>query len=336
MPSMIHLGIANQETWGFFNDIYNDLKLRYITTIFNRRKMKLPVFNERINRFIFHRDLKAFLQANDVVFFEWASELLATATHLPKVCGIITRLHRYELYDWSDKINWDAVDKIILVSNAKKREFLLKFPGQASKIVVLPPSISLERFSIYPKKYSGDIGILCHISPRKRVYDLILSFYELLKINDSFHLHIAGETELAYRDYHTSLLYLMDELNLEKKVTFYGQIKETWDWYHKIDILISNSYSEGLQVAPMEAMACGCYCLSHHWDGSGELLPEDQLYFTGKELIEKIIRYSELPDAAKQAHRERMRDIAVEKFDIRDTIDQIKINIDDTAQIGLK
>ena len=55
-----------------------------------------------------------------MVFFEWASVLLANATHLQKQSGIVTRLHRYEMYHSVEWVNWEAVDKIILVSQAKK------------------------------------------------------------------------------------------------------------------------------------------------------------------------------------------------------------------------
>ena len=80
----MRLGIVNEETWSFFDEIYADLAENHQTTLFKRRTWKLPVFYARANRYLFHRDLQSFMRNNDVVFFEWASELLATATHLPK------------------------------------------------------------------------------------------------------------------------------------------------------------------------------------------------------------------------------------------------------------
>jgi glycosyltransferase involved in cell wall biosynthesis len=272
-----------------------------------------------------------FMKENDVVFFEWSSNLLAAASHLPKVCGIVTRLHRYEMYEWVNRINWVNVDKIILVSQAKKKEFVAQFPDQEHKVIVSSPSTSLIKFVPEPKKFNGDIGILCNLTPRKRVYDLILDFYELNKTAGSFHLHIAGGMDPSFKDYYEALLYIVRELNLQDKVTFYGNVTDTPNWYHLIDIFISNSYSEGLQVAPMEAMASGCYCLSHQWDGAEELLPPENLYFTGKELQEKIMQYGEMPEARKSIEKDRMRAIACDKFDIRQTITQIRQVIDEVA-----
>jgi glycosyltransferase involved in cell wall biosynthesis len=320
----MRLGIAIQETWGFFEEIYADLASHYETNLFRRRIWKFPIFHTRINRYIFHRDLQHFMQENDVVLFEWASELLAVATRLPKSCGIVTRLHRYEMYGWVNRINWDAVDKIIVVSQAKKKEFIARYPNQESKLVVSSPSISLEKFTPSSKKYSGDIGTLCHLSPRKRVYELILTLYELLQSGGDFHLHIGGSPEPSNEDYYHALQYLVDELELREKVTFYGNVTDPKNWYSNIDIFISNSYSEGLQVALMEAMASGCYCLSHRWDGVNEMLPGNHLYYSERELVQKIINYSESPGADKQAMRRSMREIACEKFDINQTKAQFR------------
>jgi glycosyltransferase involved in cell wall biosynthesis len=320
----MRLGIAIQETWNFFEEIYADLASHYETNLFMRRIWKFPVFHTRINRYLFHRDLQHFMLGSDVVLFEWASELLAVATRLPKSCGIVTRLHRYEMYGWVNRINWDAVDKIIVVSQAKKREFIAKYPNQEDKLIVSSPSISLEKFTPSTKIYGGDIGTLCHLSPRKRVYELILAFYELLRSGGDFHLHIGGGPDPAFEDYYHALQYLVDELGLREKVTFYGNVTEPWNWYPQIDIFISNSYSEGLQVALMEAMASGCYCLSHKWDGVNEMLPSDQLYYSDNELVQKIINYDESPEVDKQEISRSMRRIACEKFDINQTKAQFR------------
>ncbi len=120
---MIRLGVVNPETWDFFQELFEYFGSRFQTSLFERRPVRLPVLRTRAERYLLRRDLNRFLRQNDVVFFEWASDLLALASHLPKSARIITRLHRWELYAWADAVNWDAVDRIILVSEAKRREF---------------------------------------------------------------------------------------------------------------------------------------------------------------------------------------------------------------------
>ena len=329
----MQLGIVLDEVdpWDFFSDVFVDLQSHYNTTVFKKRSYALPVFHQRINRHLLHRDLQNFMRQNQVVFFEWASELLAVASYLPKTCTIVTRLHRYEMYQWVDRINWDNVDKVILVSKAKQKEFSKRFPNHADKTIVIPVSVSLDKFSYKARTFAGDIGIMCHLTPRKRVYDLILTFYECLQENPNLHLHIAGGQHVAYQDYYEALHHIVSVLKISDHVTFHGHVTDTHEWYHRVDIFISNSYSEGLQVAPMEAMASGCYCLSHCWDGVEELLPEENLYATNMELKQKILAYCELTESEKQQQRIRMRAVASDRFDLQQSIAGIRQVIEDFA-----
>ncbi|MCB0193217.1 MAG: glycosyltransferase family 4 protein [Anaerolineae bacterium] len=320
----MRIGIAIEETWDFLHEIDQDLGYHHQKSIFKTKQYDPPFLKERVNRWRFEHDLRTFMRSNDVVFFEWASRLLAAATHLPKTCGIVTRLHRYEMYKWTHLINWDAVDKIILVSQSKKEEFLTRHPEQASKIIVINEAVDPNKFHPQTKTFNGDIGTLCHLTPRKRVYELILTFYDLLKQRDDLHLHIGGGEHVAYGDYYYSLHDVVKRLNIQDKVTFYDNVKDTHNWYHKVDIFISNAYSEGLQVAPIEAMASGCYCLAHWWGGADELLPEPYLYYTESQLQEKILHYCDLSSADKQAQKEYMRSIVCEKFDIHQAKVQIR------------
>jgi glycosyltransferase involved in cell wall biosynthesis len=325
---MIRLGIVNPETWEFFHVLHTFLSKRYITSVFKPRIPGIPIFRERAERFLLQRDLDQLFRDNDAVFFEWASDLLALATRRPKIGPIITRLHRWELYAWAHRVNWEAVDYIILVSEAKREEFLKQFPSQAAKTRVIPACVPLSRFSYTDKEFSGDIGTLCHLIPRKRIYDLILLFAELLEDDPSLHLHIAGDVHAEHLDYHSSLQHLVDRLSLRPKVTFHGFVDKPWEWYPRIDIFISHSYSEGMQVAPMEAMASGCYTLSHHWQGAEELLPPDCIYVGNRELKEKILSFICASREEKQAQRIRMHREAVKRFDIERACLQIAEIID--------
>ena len=78
------------------------------------------------------------------------------------------------------------------------------------------------------------------------------------------------------------------------------------------------------QGALIEAMASGCFCLSHFWDGAEEVLPEGSLYATDAELEHKILEHCGQSDAERRSRTERMRAIACEKFDIEDTKQRIR------------
>lgn len=320
----MRIGIAIEETWAFFQEIYEDLQKHHQVRLYERKTSSLPVFRTRLKRYLSDQGLQNFLRENDIVFFEWASELLAAASHLPKTCAIVTRLHRYEMYRWVDKINWDAVDRIILVTDAKKAEFSARFPEQASKVIVIPEAVSLERFHPFEKTTRGDIGTICNLIPRKRVYELILAFYELHKTRTDLHLHIGGPEHDFYREYSAALYSLVKRLDIAGEVTFYGRIAEPEIWYHNLDIFVSNSYSEGLQVALLEAMASGIFSLSHAWEGAEELLPADCLFHSEKELVEKITHYLDKSSEDQQQLKQQMVRQVAGKSDMQYTIQSIR------------
>ncbi|MCK4827119.1 glycosyltransferase, partial [bacterium] len=85
-------------------------------------------------------------------------------------------------------------------------------------------------------------------------------------------------------------------------------------------------------VAPMEAMASGCFVLSHHWAGADELLPEENLFYTDTELREKILKYCNDSETRKQSLRDKMRILVSEKFDIERTKTQIRAVIEEVGQ----
>jgi hypothetical protein len=156
----MRVGVAIDDVWDFFHDIYAELVGHHETALFQRRTYSLPIFRSRVSRYLLHSDMRTFLRRNDVVFFEWASDLLALASHQPKTCGIVTRMHRYDIYKWMDQVDWNAIDRIILVSRAKQKEFVLRFPKQAEKTVVIPVAISLKKFHPCIKPFKGNLDIL--------------------------------------------------------------------------------------------------------------------------------------------------------------------------------
>ena len=301
----MNLGVAINDTWSFFNEIYDFFKSRHNTSLFKPIIKNFPVLRNRFNQYQYQQQLKKFLSFNDVVFFEWSAELLAHATALPKKCAIVTRLHRYELYQWAHLIDWAKVDKIILVSKEKENEILNSYPVLKNRTVIIPEAVNLKKFKFNSQPFRKQLGILCHISPRKRVYELILAFAEQKFPEDGYKLHIGGGLHPKFPDYYYATKQLVKKLGLQENIIFYDHVSDPVKWYENIDIFLSNSYSEGLQVSPMEAMASGCYCLSYFWGGADELLPQENLFITNIEMADKIRSYAELNEN-EQENRKRV------------------------------
>jgi glycosyltransferase involved in cell wall biosynthesis len=325
------IGFVNPETWIFLQDIYDELAKDNSTDIYTPVDTPFPIFKQRLNQIYRNQQLRHLLNECDVVIFEWASDLLAKATNLKtKSSGaIITRLHRFELFEWTDKINWEAVDYVILDTQAIRSKLLSRTNFDPQRAIVIPPiGLSEDKIDRTIRPITGNIGILATLHPRKRIYELILAFNTLLRKNPQMELHIGGHDRPAHQDYYEALHYLVEKLNITEKVKFHGRVEDRWSWYQSIDIFISNSYSEGMQVAPLEAAASGCYCLSHWWEGADEIFSLDQLYLSEQELIEKITRYYQASEEERQRLKEPLRNFIVESCNIKNITSRIKTVID--------
>jgi glycosyltransferase involved in cell wall biosynthesis len=123
----------------------------------------------------------------------------------------------------------------------------------------------------------------------------------------------------------------VEKLSLQDHVVFHGWVDDVASWLQQIEIFISNSYWEGQQNALLEAMAAGCYCLSHFWDGAEEVLPPEYLYASDAELRQKIIDYWALSGEEKCKHRTRLPSIVKERFDVERMKTEIREIIEEVA-----
>lgn len=321
--------LVGENKWTFFKEIYEDLAKSYSTQVFKSTNRSGPFTSGRISRWRFRNGIRTMLRHNDICFFEWSSDLLMPASHMPKTCPIVTRLHSFELYEWAPKINWDAVDKVILVSKAMEKRFSELYPKHASKTSVIYNGRSPETFRPSQNRdFDFTLGMLGTVLPIKRVYETVLMLYTLRTQGYPAQLRIAGATDREPR-YFASIRRLVDELQLQDSVRFDGHVLDTPSWLQQIDILISNSYWEGQQVALIEAMSSGCYCLSHRWDGAEEMLPKENLFTSENELIDKIVRYADASEADRHESRMRLRSIACMNFGIEQTKANVRRTINE-------
>jgi glycosyltransferase involved in cell wall biosynthesis len=307
----------------FLADLLTDWQDHFEVEIYDFKAIEFPVAKGRINPLLHRLSLKSFLNRQDVVFFEWVGENLVMASQLPHKAKLIARLHSWELFHYAKWVNWNTVDKVVLVSQAKKSQFNERYPGNEEKTIVLPAGKSLELFSPKPHSFNGKIGMLGYIIARKRVYDMVLALAELHRKGYQFTLHLAGKQKKGYNNeqYYASVIDLIEKLGLNEHVFFYGYV-DSAEWLPEMDIYISNSYWEGQQNALIEAMAAGCFCLSHVWGGAEEILPIENLFTTEASLVEKILAYVGLSEIEKKGRQNQMRAIANEKYSLQGFIDR--------------
>jgi glycosyltransferase involved in cell wall biosynthesis len=331
---MMRLGLVVDGHAGFIEDLLTYWRSRYQVEVFSFQEISLPFSQGRVNSWRLRRALKDFIDRNDVVFFEWAGPLTILASRLDIKTPMVVRLHSWELYEFAPHIMWSKFERIILVSQAMKEKFIHLYPDQSNNTEVVNCGVDLQKFLPTERQSECHIGILCDLIPIKRVYELILSIYDLKRKGYEYKLNIGGRPAGGSNNerYYTAIKRAVEKLDLQEQVTFNGWVVDTKTWFANQDIFISNSYWEGQQVALLEAMASGCYCLSHFWDGVEEILPEEYIYATDQELQQKIIAYSSLDEIEKNIRQNQIRQIACEKFDIENTLTKISELLENVSE----
>lgn len=328
----LRIGLVVEGRSDFFAPVESELRKRYRVDRFAPRFVRLPLIGSRVNDHLLDLQLLRFLVSHDVTFFEWAGSLLIRATHLPKRGRIVTRLHSIELATAADKIVWPKVDSIILVSE-HIRTRLEAMVRASLPIVVVANGVDLNEFVPVRRSFEYRIGMVCSLLPVKRIYETVLSVYQLRQDGYPFTLRIAGQPQGGEPlRYLWALESLVTRLSLSDAVQFHGHVSNVADWLRHIDIFVSNSYWEGQQIALLEAMAAGCYCLGHCWEGVEEVLPRGNIFVTDAELRAKLLAYAALPERERREAQNTLRAIAESKFDAHRMVSDVISTIEGVAR----
>ncbi|WP_241229945.1 glycosyltransferase [Thermosipho globiformans] len=230
----------------------------------------------------------------DIVWLEWANEMAIEITNkLPKMNkNIICRLHSYEaLLDFPEKINWNNIDTLILVSDHIE-DILKNYHSEIyskhikNKITIIPNGVNLNRFKFSIKKPGYDLAIVANIN-HKKAPEMWLQVIQLLKtIDERYTLHIAGKfQDIRYANYFN---YFIKDSGLEKNVKLYGYINNINEFLKNKNYILSTSIHEGHPYNILEAMARGIKPLIHNYSGSKKQWPNELIFNFIYEIVEKV------------------------------------------------
>ncbi|AJG40024.1 glycosyl transferase family 1 [Thermotoga sp. RQ7] len=229
------------------------------------------------------RQIKEAYDWADIVWLEWANEMAVEITNkLPKdEKKIICRLHRYEAFTpFVQKINWNNIDKLILVADHMK-EVLEKYQSNIYKLIedrieVVPNGLDLNRFQFRVRRPGFNIAVVAHINHRKEPAMWLQVIGMLKKVDEKYTLHIAGDfQDPTYAHY---FYYFIKNAGLEKNVKLYGWVDDVNAFLEDKNYLLSTSIHEGHPYNIAEAMARGIKPIIHNYAGAKTQWPEKLVY----------------------------------------------------------
>lgn len=231
---------------------------------------------------------------SDIVFVEFANETLALASKWKGKKTLVTRLHRYELFQLP-KAKWDAVDAIIVVNQRMKERLEKKLPEMKGKIHCVPNYLDVDYWT--PKENrtkTNQIAIVGSIEPRKGHDKAIVAFSKIVKKYPDLRLNIIGVNN--DKDFYNTLVRLAEDLKLRNKIRFLGFSNDIKRDFQDTDIILSFSEHESTHLTLFEGLSCGAWPLSITWDGVKEFLPNENLFSDDNEFIKKVKKFYSLTD----------------------------------------
>jgi glycosyltransferase involved in cell wall biosynthesis len=111
-------------------------------------------------------------------------------------------------------------------------------------------------------------------------------------------------------------------LGVASQVLFPGFVERPWELYPAIDLFVMPSLNEGLPLALLEAMACGCCPIAMATAGIPEVITNPRLGWLvpsgdAEQFFRAMADAAQTDDGQRQATRTRARSCIVERFDAR-------------------
>lgn len=245
----------------------------------------------------------------------------------PTIC----RLHAREMDNVSlmRSVNWDNIDCLLFVSPYIQEETNKRYDISCrQKLIYNYINIDEFRFNSN-KEFNYNIGMLGRVGKNKGQLRFIISIFRHL--NPKWRLYLKGE-EIKKTPCYTDILEVIEKYDLGDRIIFDDVFSDPLKWFNNIDVIISNSWSEGSHVAIAEGMSSGCFPVIKNWKGSELLYPKENIVSNDTEAIDLIEKWGNLADIKRKEILLEGRQYIVDRYNCRKILSQIDSLIVDLLQ----
>ncbi len=265
------------------------------------------------------------LNKSDIIFCEWClgnAEWYSINKKPNQI--LIIRLHHQELnLEYSEKIYWENVDKIIFICQNNMKIFLSQFPKLLNKAILIYNPINTIKFR--QSKINGsefNIGLVGFL-PMRKAPDLAVSIFEQLKhLDHRYKLFLKGKLPWEFdwlwdrQDEKEYYERLFNKIEIYKErgdlyVEPYGD--DIQYWFSKIGLIFSTSEHEGSHQVVAEGMASGAIPVIRDWEGADLIYPPKYIFHSPSEAIKLVTRWKQGSDLKDEI--EIVKNYSFENFD---------------------
>ncbi len=196
-------------------------------------------------------------------------------------------------------------DAIVGVSEGVRQHLIgLGFP--ADKCVAIPNGIVLERFSqagLRPwAERAPHVAMAARYSSQKDHLTLIEAFATVQREMPATRLNLFGGGKKRWQDKARARIAA---LQLEGAAQMHGHVQDMPDVLSRHQVFVLSTHYEGMPLALIEAMACGCACIATNVTGPSEVITHGQTGLLVPEndpaaLAKAILSLLQNPEKARQ------------------------------------
>lgn len=269
---------------------------------------------------------KPLLGQADIIFCEWAlGNAVWYSQNKKEGQLLLIRLHHQEInLEYLYRINWPAVDRIILICPENMEIFLRRFPEMKDRTSLIYNVISCEELD-RPKLPGAlfNLGFIGTAPMRKSPHHALDILERLRREDDRWVLYIKGKHPWEYpwlwnrpeeRDYYEAFYKRINRSEFVNAVVFDPQGNDMPEWFSKISFILSTSEHEGSHQAVAEGMAAGSIPIIRNWAGADKLYPA-QFVVNSVDAATSLI-HSYLQQDRYHSTASSIRQFARENFDI--------------------
>lgn len=237
----------------------------------------------------------------DTIICEWAGRNAVWFSHHKNPSQrLIVRLHGFEARSaWINDLNFEAVDRMIVVSRFYREKLIRTFQWNPEKIEAIGNTIdcaSLNRPKIDGAQFH--LGML-GISPLlKRPQAALEVFERLLKQDKRYVLHLRGESpwnhpwlwnDVRAADGYRQLYQRIGKKpRLRSRIVFEAPGSNIESWFSHIGWILSLSYRETFHLAAAEGMASGAVPVFLEREGVEEIFSDRWVFDSPQTIAEHI------------------------------------------------
>ena len=201
---------------------------------------------------------------------------------------VISRAHRYDIYEDANKINYlpfrkyllNKVDYVFPCSD--NGTMYLKTKYQDIESVIETAYLGTRDYGLSPEHGNAEFHIVsCSRVVKVKGLERLIDDLALVERGDKRVLwtHIGGGVEGKTKYFDSIREYAKEKLkNIDFEFLGGMQNQQVYDYYksNKVDVFVNVSYSEGLPVSLMEASSFGIPVIATDVGGSAEIIDKEQ------------------------------------------------------------